>query len=476
MADTPSKVAIADFYHVRFCVMVSRVRSASVSICMVSRFLVILAALCAATPAMSAETEYARVSNWASVSDPLRIVISLDKQHLTLYRGTEKISSTRVSTGKRGHSTPAGIFSILQKRRWHRSNIYSNAPMPYMQRLTWSGVALHQGYVPNYPASHGCIRLPGKYARKLFSMTDLGVQVLITRGEAKPEAIFHTKLLRPRPLHLVTMDERDVMLQWAEDDGRPRRWIPLPARAPMLQTVSYSAVETSATVDEKLENAAPPAKRSGQSVEREASLKLANLEYDLEQVEFYQNRSVEPLRILITHREGAGRVRDVQKLLRKLGHNPGDIDGYVGRDTRAAIRSFQEAHGIEVTGELTDELVQRVFKEAKSSPPPSGHIYVKQDHKLILDAPISIANSDKPLGTHLFSVMNFDIEADDADWQVISADDEADAREVLDRISFSDDLRDRLERLMTPGSTIIISDGGLNPETNEYTDFIVVMN
>ena len=456
--------------------MVSRVRTAFVSVSMKMRFLIMLAAICSSAPAMSAETEYATVINWAGVSDPLKIVISLDEQHLTVYRGTEPISSTRISTGKRGHRTPAGIFSILQKNRWHRSNIYSSAPMPYMQRLTWSGVALHEGYVPNYPASHGCIRLPGKFARQLFSMTNVGVQVVIVNGETKPKKIEHKSLFQPRPLDLVTVNERDVMLRWAEEHGQPRRWIPLPEKASMLQTVSYSTTSMSATVDEKPEDAVQSSSGKGLSVEREASLKLADFEYDLEQIEFYKNRSIEPLRILITHRQGAELVRDVQKLLRKLGHNPGDIDGYVGRDTRAAIRSFQEAHGIKVTGELTDELVQRIFEEAKSSAPPSGHLYVKQDRKLILDAPISIANPGKPLGTYLFSVMNFGVDANEADWQVISANEGTDAGAVLDRISLSDDLRDRLERLLTPGSSIIISDGGLNPETNEYTDFFVVMN
>ena len=98
---------------------------------------------------------------------PLQIVVSLPKQQMKLYRGTELVKTTRVSTGRQGYSTPAGVFSILQKRRRHFSNLYNNAPMPYMQRLTWSGIALHEGVVPNYPASHGCIRIPRGHARDL---------------------------------------------------------------------------------------------------------------------------------------------------------------------------------------------------------------------------------------------------------------------------------------------------------------------
>ena len=87
-------------------------------------------------------------------------VISLADQHVTVYDATGRIAQSRISTGMPGHPTPIGLFSIIGKERWHHSNIYSGAPMPFMQRITWSGVAMHTGVVPGYPASHGCIRLP----------------------------------------------------------------------------------------------------------------------------------------------------------------------------------------------------------------------------------------------------------------------------------------------------------------------------
>ena len=102
------------------------------------------------------------------------VIISLDKQQLTLYSGDQPIAHSRVSTGMAGHSTPKGVFSVIQKDRWHHSNIYSNAPMYFMQRITWSGVAMHQGYVPNYAASHGCIRLPEAFAKQMWGLTKLG--------------------------------------------------------------------------------------------------------------------------------------------------------------------------------------------------------------------------------------------------------------------------------------------------------------
>lgn len=99
------------------------------------------------------------------------IVVSKGSQRMDVFVDGAPWGSSPVSTGRRGHSTPAGVFPILQKRVFHRSNIYSNAPMPYMQRLTWRGIAIHAGHLPGYPASHGCIRLPRSFAKALFGLT-----------------------------------------------------------------------------------------------------------------------------------------------------------------------------------------------------------------------------------------------------------------------------------------------------------------
>lgn len=99
------------------------------------------------------------------------ITISLESQQMHVFRNGVLWRSSPVSTGKRGKETPPGVFAILQKKKFHRSNLYSNAPMPFMQRLTWDGIAIHAGRLPGYPASHGCIRLPNEFARDLFKIT-----------------------------------------------------------------------------------------------------------------------------------------------------------------------------------------------------------------------------------------------------------------------------------------------------------------
>jgi lipoprotein-anchoring transpeptidase ErfK/SrfK len=115
----------------------------------------------------------------------VKVVISLPQQKAYVFDDGDLIATSPVSTGKKGYETPVGTFRILQKKVHHRSNRYSNAPMPYMQRLTWQGVALHAGSLPGYPASHGCIRLPRSFAKKLYKLTDYSTNVTVTRERPK---------------------------------------------------------------------------------------------------------------------------------------------------------------------------------------------------------------------------------------------------------------------------------------------------
>ncbi len=127
----------------------------------------------------NSETPLFQSSGYTSVA-PITIAISTELQRLYVYRGDTLVAVSTISTGKPGHRTPMGHFTILEKQRWHRSNIYSNAPMPFMQRLTWSGIAIHAGHNPGFPASHGCIRIPFGFAQTLFGMTNIGEAVVVT--------------------------------------------------------------------------------------------------------------------------------------------------------------------------------------------------------------------------------------------------------------------------------------------------------
>ena len=117
---------------------------------------------------------------------PMLFIVNVETQRAVLFRNGIPIAATTVSTGRPGHATPTGVFTILQKQVEHHSSIYDNAPMPYMQRLTWQGVALHAGNLPGYPASHGCIRLPAGFAKLLYQETNVGMTVVITRQQTLP--------------------------------------------------------------------------------------------------------------------------------------------------------------------------------------------------------------------------------------------------------------------------------------------------
>lgn len=148
-------------------------------------------------------------------SGPLLLIVNLPRQRATLFRNGLPIGASTVSTGRPGHETPTGVFTILQKQVEHYSSKYDSAPMPYMERLTWQGVALHAGHLPGYPASHGCIRLPAGFARLLYGVTAMGMTVVITDRASTPR-------VAPAP-QIVSNDQSSPYPQSAELDWHPDR-------------------------------------------------------------------------------------------------------------------------------------------------------------------------------------------------------------------------------------------------------------
>lgn len=126
---------------------------------------------------------------------PVVVIVSIQDQMTSVYRNGVLIGISSCSTGKPGHRTPTGVFTTLQKRVEHYSSIYKNAPMPYMQRLTWRGIALHAGDLPGYPASAGCIRLPLEFARKLFDVTHMGTPIIVADRKSAPAGVLNSGLL-----------------------------------------------------------------------------------------------------------------------------------------------------------------------------------------------------------------------------------------------------------------------------------------
>lgn len=132
-----------------------------------------------------------------SPAGPIVLVVSLDEQRAYVYRNGIAIGLSTISSGKTGHETPTGVFTILQKDKDHKSNLYNSAPMPYMQRLTWDGIALHGGSLPGHPASHGCVRLPQAFAQKLFGETKRGDTVVVADAKSAPMTLAYPAVLAP---------------------------------------------------------------------------------------------------------------------------------------------------------------------------------------------------------------------------------------------------------------------------------------
>lgn len=366
--------------------------------------------------------------------DPIKMVISLKNQRIDVYQGRNLLHSSPISSGKAGHNTPSGVFSILQRNRWHRSNIYSNAPMPFMQRLTWSGIALHAGRVPGYPASHGCVRLPKKFATTLFSLTNLGAHVVIAKDQTRPEEVVHRALFQPMKENAFTTGTAGV-------------------------STTYTPMELDISDD---------------------ILQMANLEADFSLEWARQNYSSAPLRILITRRTGRERLMDIQRVLNELGYDAGDVDGYMGRMTASAIQAFQTDQDLQATGMVTDDLLPRLHKIAGKGPVLTGHIYVRQNFEDIFDSPLQIRYPEEQLGTHMYTAMHFEKDAEQVDWLglvVDPADDPYnDIYRALDRVAIPAAARTFISERLTPGSSLIISDNGISQETGRGTDFVVLTN
>jgi len=159
----------------------------------------------------------------AVASGPIIMVVSLAEQRAYVYRNGVLIGATTVSTGRPGHVTPTGVFTVLQKQKEHRSTIYDGAPMPYMERLTWGGVALHAGGLPGYPESHGCVHLPSEFAKLLFETSPMGMTVVIGSDATEPTRVAHPGYLVPVGFHDGQPIERSPLAPTEVERWQPDR-------------------------------------------------------------------------------------------------------------------------------------------------------------------------------------------------------------------------------------------------------------
>jgi len=178
----------------------------------------------------------------AKPQGPLIIAISIEKQNVKIYDANGFFAGAPVSTGMKGHPTPMGVFSVIQKHKLHHSNIYSGAPMPYMQRITWSGVAMHAGVLPGYPASHGCIRMPMAFAVKMWNWTKMGARVVVTPGELTPTSFSHPLLVTQKVVPQPAAEPQ------ADTPAAPKSDKASEADTPVKPAISAASLELRSTV------------------------------------------------------------------------------------------------------------------------------------------------------------------------------------------------------------------------------------
>ncbi|MFN7024443.1 MAG: L,D-transpeptidase family protein [Pseudorhizobium sp.] len=384
----------------------------------------------------------------AETPHTLQIIVSKNNQSMTVYDGAKVVATSRVSTGKAGHTTPNGIFSILEKRKYHESNIYSNAPMPFMQRLTWSGIALHEGNVPNYPASHGCIRLPREFAKKLYGMTDRGVHVVISDAPVEPIRIAHVNLFAPLK--------------------------PLPSE-PLMSDIDLR----------------PTVKRST-SGPYEVAMNSAEQSPDMTITSSITPENDAPLRMLIKRRDRRDTILDIQSMLTELGFDAGTPDGLAGTMTRAAIAGFKRWKNLPAGGELvSQEFLQALYRSSGRKEPPAAQLLVRQSFKPVFELPVGLKKPEVPLGTHFFTASNVDRSRESAEWHALTLPNvlgpterkrmgiteeahPSTATEALDRLEIPAEARETVATLMNEGASLTITDEGLGPETGKGTDFITL--
>jgi lipoprotein-anchoring transpeptidase ErfK/SrfK len=400
---------------------------------------------------------------------PLLITISLNKQRLTLYSNGAPIAHAPVSTGTASHPTPTGIFSVIGKERFHRSNLYSNAPMPFMQRITWSGVALHQGVLPGYPASHGCIRLPGNFAQYLFGVTRMGARVIITRDEPTPFEIAHANLFVPKP-------------KASEDPIEPNR----PAGQVQARPVKIAESDHPATTTSL--NPTQAVVALGERESEGPALKGA--------LDAHTPDIVAPAVATAEGTTAPGTARRMAASAEISEAEP------VSTPASGAAAENVNKPGRASTTELKDKPKMSepvsVFVSRKA-----GRLYVRQGFEPLFDVPVTIRDADKPLGTHLYTAMEFTADRAAMRWVAVALPTQTltepaaprerkkAAREelarpaapmsvqlaassALDRVEMPKEAVDRISDLLSPGSSLIISDYPISGETGKYTDFIIL--
>jgi len=406
------------------------------------------------------------------VGEPIMAIVSLRDQQITVYDAKGWIMRAPVSSGQRGRETPAGIFSVLQKEAEHYSNMYDDAYMPHMQRLTWTGIALHGGPLPGYPASHGCIRMPYDFAERLFDATRLGMRVIVAPGNAVPVAIDHPALFQPK----APPDAAAASAATAEADEAAKKADQ--ARLAAIAAYRESAIATA-------------------SVRKLGILKL-NAQAQLADIERVIGSAASPEVKEQTENDKARVTAQLGELEVQLASAQAELQPKLDALVAAREAAIAAENARVVAAEAARKAARDLEPVSVFISRKTQHLYVRQAFQPILEIPVTIQDADRPIGTHIFTALERTDAGNELRWNVVSlvgsSADEPNARKsgdgdvgaiatdsnppkaALDRITIPQDTLNRIAGMVSPRSSLIISDEALSSETGKDTDFVVVMS
>ena len=411
-----------------------------------------------------------------SAGEPIMAIVSLGTQRITVYDAKGWIMRAPVSSGSKGRETPAGIFSVIQKVEEHYSNLYDDAFMPHMQRITWSGIALHGGVLPGRPASHGCVRLPFDFAERLFGETMMGMRVIVAPTDVAPVEITHPLLFQPKPGAVALAASRAAEAQEAaKKAANVKLAVATASREATLATAPVRAAETLKLKAEAQLAAAetalgaaksPEEKEQAETARVQASVRLAELQaqWEASKADLQQKREA-----ALSAREAAA-AAEAARL----------------QATEAARQIARELQPVSV---LISRKTQR--------------LYVRQAFAPVFESPVTIAEPDRPIGTHVFTAAERTSD-DKLRWNVVSLlgskrapssatqphergrassnrdveptpTDVSGAKAALDRIVIPPDALDRIAAV-APRSSLIVTDEPMSTETGKGTEFVVLLS
>lgn len=398
---------------------------------------------------------------------PLLLVVSIPDQKVTVYDGTKEVITAPISSGMRGHDTPTGIFSILEKNRYHYSNLYGGAPMPFMQRITNSGVALHAGNLPGYPASHGCIRLPYSFARNLFGVTEVGARVIVTDHNVAPVEIASPLLISPLPPEKApqrasvegmptaepvsgTKEEFDAVLANVNSDtaepgqGRTREMATAErdhkkealakaitdAEAGVTAAVDHAKASDEAVRDadkaldaaraehRKLSREASKAKYAAEKAQKKfksLTRKLAAVkvkEISDEELDKKMEVEVDEENKLLDIVDQAAKAKSAAEAQEKLVKEAADklkaakdARTEANKGVKTAKQAVEDAKNALAAAKVIEERMEYPVSIFVSR--KNGRLVAKLGFAEVIDIPVTIKNPDEPIGTHVFTATDY---------------------------------------------------------------------